>query len=127
MHSFLTRLCCVFLALQLLNGSVDAPDADQFGIKEDLNHNEQESVVEILVEKVFGYGDVIAEYDDGNSGDESSAKKILSFDFFLVPSDLLVNTTPFFTFCNRYDLRPDLYPQHFNRFFSPPPEVWFYA
>lgn len=123
MPHFLIRFTCLILALQLLNCSVDAPDADSSWAAEDLGYNEQESLVEILVEKVFNMGNVIAEQDDGDSGGESAAKKVLSFDFFVLPHSGNHPLAVIGATSQRPEYIPVLYPDFIHRNFSPPPEV----
>ncbi|MEC8831632.1 MAG: hypothetical protein VX772_04680 [Bacteroidota bacterium] len=70
------------MGLYLLNVSVDSPDRYPDYIPENLSINDQESVIEILVEKVMGLGDVFVEYDDPDKEDHnggSSFKIQLTF------------------------------------------------
>lgn len=60
------------MGLYLLNISVDAPDLNPENIPEDLSINDQESIVEIVVEKILGFGDVIKEYDDNDTEDHNN-------------------------------------------------------
>lgn len=111
------------MALYLLNCSVDAPDARSRWKSENLAYNEQESIVELLVEKAFGLGDVIPEFDDTDCDEGISLKKSFSVDHFILPAPYDVRKpfeedqtegTPF---------RKGLNPQDFPTFFSPPPEI----
>ena len=43
------------MAFYFLNCSVDAPDVQIFSQQENLKFNDQESIVELLVEKVLGF------------------------------------------------------------------------
>lgn len=52
------------MGLYLLNISVDSADPNPEHIPEDLSINDQESIIEIVLEKVLGYEDAIKEYDD---------------------------------------------------------------
>ena len=61
------RIFWGLMALYLLNISVDTADPDPEHIPEDLSFNEQESLVEIVVEKLMGFESAIAEYDDHDS------------------------------------------------------------
>ncbi|MGB3799695.1 MAG: hypothetical protein WA952_07750 [Lewinella sp.] len=66
---------CLFWGLMaafLLNLSVDAPDMFAQHIPEDLNHNEQESIIELIVEKALGFEDAFVEYDDDDSDETVS-------------------------------------------------------
>ena len=59
------------MGVYLLNISVDAADPHPEHIPEDLTFNDQESIIEFLLEKVLGYEEMIAEYDDRDSEDSS--------------------------------------------------------
>lgn len=64
------------MGLYLFNISVDAPDTDPEHIPEDLSFNDQESIVEIVVEKVLGFEDAIKEYDDHDTEDHNNKKNV---------------------------------------------------
>jgi hypothetical protein len=75
------RYLCVLLALHIFNVSVDMPDAQPDYIAEDLTINDQESIVELVFEKVLGVEDAFAEHDEQ---DESNAQSFeMSKDFKL--------------------------------------------
>ncbi|MBD3583946.1 hypothetical protein [Flavobacterium selenitireducens] len=123
MQGIFHRLWCGFMALYLLNCCVDAPDASGRWKSENLSYNEQESVIELVVEKALGYGDVIPEYDDTDSGNESPVKKNISIDFFLLPQcDLIQNER----IASRVAFNPNhnnLNPREIPDYISPPPEI----
>lgn len=56
----------------MLNISVDTADPKPEHIPEDLTFNDQESIIEIVVEKILGYEDAIKEYDDNDMEDHTS-------------------------------------------------------
>lgn len=122
MHFFSHRFLWLLMALHLLNCSVDAPDVSSNWTPEDLGYNEQESVVEILLEQVADLGDVIAEYDDDDSGDETSGKKT-AVDYFVVPTHLLADVTALFVLRGPIASRPESRPEFISRAYSPPPEA----
>ncbi|MFO7720818.1 MAG: hypothetical protein R6W85_10320 [Gillisia sp.] len=64
------------MGLYLLNISVDPADLNPDHIPENLNLNEQESIVEIIVEKILGYEDAIAEYDDHENEDHNKKNTV---------------------------------------------------
>lgn len=64
------------MCLHLLNVSVDAVDPNPEFISEDLSINDQESIVEIIVEKVLGFEDAFVEYDDRDSEDQNKKKSV---------------------------------------------------
>ncbi len=57
------------MGLYLLNISVDTADPNPNHIPEDLSINDQESIIEIVLEKVLGYENAIKEYDDNDTED----------------------------------------------------------
>lgn len=90
LHSFrntvFVRSFWGFMCLFLFNCSVDIPDKrlNQFAV--DLSINDQESIVEIIIEKVLGYGDVILELQEGDSNEHSKVKKNISIDTYVLPN-----------------------------------------
>ena len=73
------------MGLYLLNISVDTADLNPEHIPEDLSFNDQESIVELIIEKVLGFEDAIKEYDDHDTEDHNNKKN--------VKIDLLVHIT----------------------------------
>lgn len=69
----------IFMAFYFLNCSVDAPDVQIFSQQENLKFNDQESIVELLVEKVLGFENAIFEQEDV----ENTSQKSISLDFFV--------------------------------------------
>lgn len=80
------RLFCAFLALYIFNCSIDTSDLHQFKVPENLNINHQESVVEVIIEKVLGFENAIPELDDADSENHSTLKKTTDVDFFILPN-----------------------------------------
>lgn len=70
------------MALYLLNISVDMADPNPKHIPEDVLFNDQESIVEIIVEKVLGYENAFKEYDDHDSEDHNK-KNNVKIDFLV--------------------------------------------
>ncbi|MEQ9352063.1 MAG: hypothetical protein RJQ00_05700 [Vicingaceae bacterium] len=64
------------MGLYLLNICVDTADPNPEHIPEDLSINDQESIVEIVLEKVLGYEDAIKEYDDHDAEDHNKKSDI---------------------------------------------------
>lgn len=73
------------MALYLLNISVDTPDFHSNTITEDLSINDQESLVEVILEEILGFEDLIPEYDDPDSEEPESQKKGNSFKIETLP------------------------------------------
>jgi len=55
-----------------LNISVDTPDRSADFYQENLSYNDQESMVEIFIEKILGFQNTFEEYDDVDHEEESS-------------------------------------------------------
>lgn len=83
MKSYFSRFVSVFLALVLLNCSVDTPEASRSGA-EDLRLNKQESLIELVLEKGMGYENAIPECEDHDQ--EPAPSKKFSVDCFVLPS-----------------------------------------
>ena len=111
------------MGLYLLNISVDTADPNPEYIPEDLSFNDQESIVEIIIEKVLGFEDAIKEYDDHDTADHNKKKN--------VKIDLLVYTAKTNNYShNQLIERKKFYPYYearlingFLEIASPPPKV----
>ena len=73
------------MGLYLLNISVDTSDPNPDHLSENLSINDQESIVEIVVEKVLGFEDAIAEYDDTDTEDHNKRTN-LKIDIVVPPN-----------------------------------------
>lgn len=62
------------MGFYLLNLSVDPVDSTPRYIPEDLSINDQESIIELVIEKLFGFDNAFKEFDDNDTHDHS--KKI---------------------------------------------------
>lgn len=67
------------MGLYLLNISIDTTDPYPEYIPEDLSINDQESIVELFVEKILGYENAIKEYDDHDT-ENHNKKTIIKID-----------------------------------------------
>lgn len=65
-----------FLALHFLNVSIDVPDRNPEYVAENLSINDQESIIELVVEKFFGFENAFAEYDDTDQEDHTKKSTI---------------------------------------------------
>ncbi len=74
------------MGLYLLNISVDTADLSPNYLPEDLSFNDQESIIEIILEKVLGFEDAIKEYDDPDREDHNT-KKNMKIDFLVYASN----------------------------------------
>ncbi len=60
------RVLSLLLALHFFNLSIDPPDPHPNSVPEDLSINEMESIVELIMEGLFGLDDLIEEHDDND-------------------------------------------------------------
>ncbi len=102
---------------------MDCPDRHPHYIREDLSINDQESLLEFFLEKIFGLKNTIAEYDDNDADDHKKEKKSkidLVGQPFIEPSNSADNDKPrtkgLTSFSNQ--LSPGYY--HLD---TPPPET----
>lgn len=122
-NSVFTKILWGLMGLYLLNISVDSTDPNPEHIPEDLSFNDQESIIEIVLEKILGYEDAIKEYDDHDTKDHNKQKNI--------KIDLLVHVIKADKFKhNLIGETKNLYPyfearltKGFNRIDSPPPKI----
>ncbi|WPP52771.1 hypothetical protein [Catalinimonas niigatensis] len=75
-HSLFTKILWGVMGLYLLNISVDTEDPNPQHIPEDLSFNDQESIVEIIVEKLLGFENAIEEYDDLDTEEQEQKNNI---------------------------------------------------
>lgn len=75
-NSVFTKILWGLIGLHLLNISVDIADPNPEHIPEDLSINDQESIIEIVLEKILGYEDAIKEYDDHDTEDHNSQTNV---------------------------------------------------
>lgn len=122
-NSLFARVFWGLVAIYLLNCSVDAPDAQLSHISDTAGFNDQESIIEILVEKVFSFEDAIAEYDDDDNEENMPVKKSMATDYFITPEtgrnflSIRLLKKQVSGYCSR-DAAPPQFEIH-----SPPPEV----
>jgi len=73
-----------FMSFYLLNISVDTPYLFQNDEVKHLTYNNQESIIEVLFEKVLGFENAIPENDDADTEQKKSFKKGYTIDQFIV-------------------------------------------
>lgn len=122
-YHFGFRLLWAAMGLQMLNLSIDAPDLMPESVPEDLSYNEQESVVELILESIICLDDIIPEYDDQDS-EEQSQKNEVKLDLALIAKhdihlfeETLVHRQVQFMAPQRFA------SQDFQRSDTPPPQV----
>jgi len=118
------RLFCAFIAIYLLNCSVDTSDIHPCYVSEDLSINDQESFIEIIVEKVLKFENAIPENEDSDSETNPILKKTISVVFY-VPTIFKINTNVEIgesnSDNNNFNETPVL--KLYFEIYSPPPEV----
>ncbi|WP_051197450.1 hypothetical protein [Flavobacterium soli] len=118
------RLFCAFLALYILNCSIDTSDLYRNGAKENLAINHQESVAEIIIEKVLGFENAIPELDDSDAENHSTIKKSTIADFFILPNYTVeLNNFSFQLASKKIGFGKTLRLQTYFEIHSPPPEI----
>lgn len=122
-HSRATRFLWGFMALYFLNISVDTVDAFPNHIPEDLSFNDQESIIEIVVEKVLGYENAIEEHDDPDT-ENHTKKSDIKIDFIplYITSKNYQETVTTTLKSNCFNADSNLLIEH-HELNNPPPEV----
>lgn len=112
-----------FMAMYFLNICVDASDIHHNAIPEDLSYNEQESIIELVVEKVFDLGDVFQEQDDEDPEDYSK-KGISKLDLSFLKLEFSTQIFGVFsTSKNNFTVRKSFFSEPHYQLEKPPPEV----
>ncbi len=114
------RYFSLIIGLVILNISVDSPDFNK-KFPEDLSLNDQESIVEIVIEKILGFEDAIPEYEDSDN-ENHLVKKNFSLDNYVL------DKRPEFIFdVSLQKLLNSEYQHKYYNFYpevtSPPPKV----
>ncbi|RKN79683.1 hypothetical protein [Ulvibacterium marinum] len=120
-NSGFIRILWGFMGLYLLNISVDTADANPEHIAEDLTINDQESLIEIIVEKILGFEDAFAEYDDPDSEDHDKKNKI---DLIVLLSvEQTGSKNPFETISRAYPDHRAFLTNGYCQLHTPPPKI----
>jgi hypothetical protein len=120
--NIISRIFCILMAIHIFNLSVDTKDAAPDCIAEDLSINDQETVVEIVLEKVLGIDNAIAEHDepDQEDGGELDFEKI---DLISHHSHKLFFELQFFQKKSKINYLTSFHQSPTFDVFSPPPEA----
>jgi hypothetical protein len=112
------------MAFYLLNISVDTPYLFQNKQPANLTFNDQESIIEVLFEKVLGFENAIPENDDADTEQKKALKKGYSIDKFVVHFWEL-KTKISFTNLRKNVIFQDqtAFKKPYLEIHSPPPEV----
>ncbi len=111
------------MGLYLLNLSVDPVDTTPHYIPEDLSVNDQESVIELIVEQLFGFENAFQEFDDHDTH-EHSKKAPIKIDL-MTPYKVDSEPKVFITLKKKLQF-PDLSAAvltGFQKLDSPPPNI----
>ncbi|GAB3656315.1 hypothetical protein GCM10028791_28070 [Echinicola sediminis] len=111
------------MGFYLLNISVDTADPDPQHLPEDLSINDQESIVELVVEKFLGFENAFKEYDDPDTEKHDKKKNVkidllvhFSLKSAIIRPHLIIEKQAF------PDHKSDL-PEGFDPIDSPPPKI----
>lgn len=122
-NSFSCKILWAIMGLFLLNISVDAKDPNPEHIPEDLSINDQESIVEILIEKVLGFENAFKEYDDHDT-ENHSKKANVKVDLFNMFIDYNTIKESFIkTKKQRFPIYNVFLTNGFQKLDVPPPKV----
>ncbi|WP_372755920.1 hypothetical protein [Mariniflexile sp.] len=113
-----------FMGVYLLNISVDTPDPFPENIPENLAFNDQESIVELVIEKLLGFEDAFAEYDDPDSEDPVNKKNNIKINFLIQCSNEPLDSEIVFILSKQqFSSYDDFLIQGFQKLETPPPKV----
>lgn len=120
------KIVWMVMALHILNFSMDAPDATNSTITEDLSFNEIESFTEWFAEDVLNIEDAFSESDE--QGDEESGfiKKIVDIKFYQVAFEDEIKTPSLKNIKNNstsVNYSKPFCASIYISIFSPPPEA----
>lgn len=115
----------VFIALYMLNICVDSPDILQ-QLPENLKYNDQESIIELIVEKVIGIENAIPEQDDNDTEEYKNLENNLKLDQFTAES-FKTNALQYRVIKTQDHTNwiRNLYPSGFIEIVAPPPKFKF--
>ncbi|HET6245273.1 MAG: hypothetical protein H0V01_02030 [Bacteroidetes bacterium] len=92
-NSILIKVIWGLLGLHFLNISVDSADPYPDCIPENLTINDQESIIEIVIEKILGFENAIKEYDDNDREDHTN-KGNVKIELLFLSTDEPINSQP---------------------------------
>lgn len=118
-HITFTRFIWLFVALNILNFSVDAPDGQPDYEEEDLAVNDMESIVEIVLEEIANIDNAIPEHDEQDTEQSSLSKVKKSFDFYDCLSKKI--TFPSIIIQTKFSSRNKSLWEQFSPEITPPP------
>jgi len=75
-YSSFNRFLLGFMALLFLNLSVNLDDEVPRYVAEDLSFNKQETIIELVCEKLLGFEDAFSEYEDNDTDEQTKSKNV---------------------------------------------------
>lgn len=81
-NSIFSKILWGFMGLNLLNVSIDTDDINHEFMIEDVFFNDQETIIELVVEKILGFENAFEEFDDAEKEDHT-LKKNTKIDFII--------------------------------------------
>lgn len=119
--SFLVRIIWLITILQIVNLSVNTPDAQPYYLAEDLSINDIESAVEWVLEDFLDIDNAITEQDEpGSEEGDTLSKKIFFFHtYFCSPINTYFVQVSKTNFC----LFDPFYLPKYLDILSPPPQA----
>ena len=118
-HIAFIRFIWLFVALNILNFSVDAPDGQPDFEKEDLAINDMESIVEIVLEEIANIDNAIPEHDEQDTEQSNLSKTKKSYDFYEYFSRKI--TFPTITVQKKFTHKNNSLWEQFSPEITPPP------
>lgn len=110
----------LFMACYFINSIVDAPNLNLYTSA--VYFNEQETIIELVVEKIMDFGDVIPETNNTDNQEQTSLKKLKLEVYF--PTSKLVFLQPLYNCNTKTFCHSDSFIENpFHSIFSPPPEL----
>lgn len=111
------------MALHIFNISVDTPDAQPDYIPEDLTFNDMESVVEIVLEKVFNIDNAIAEHDEPDESDSENFEMSKEFKVYTHQATLKLLSPEVIYVNDNLSYKASFYNSFVNEISPPPPKA----
>jgi hypothetical protein len=115
------RFLWLVMALNILNCSVDTPDAQPDNVPEDLSYNDMESIVEIVLEEMLGINNAIAECDEPDEGNTNNFSLKKSIDFYYLKAKVKILLPKIPTHLSQNCFYQEQYSEQFHPEIVPPP------
>ena len=114
------------MAFHLINVSIDTPDSLIVKASVSTSDNDQESLTELILEKICGMENLVPETADTEGDENSGFKKATSLDHFIIPDNCTsVFIGPGISFNLNIFIEEEFYSSGWTSLFSRPPELKF--